>query len=87
MPENGTVSVRGTVNVPNASKVYKLKAVSVSATAGKTITVKLKLPKKALKAAKRALKKHRKVKAHLTLTAKDVSANIKVEKRVVKLRR
>ena len=40
---------------PNAAKVYKLKPVTVTAGAGKTVTVKVKLPKKVLTAAKRAL--------------------------------
>jgi hypothetical protein len=87
MGENGTITVGGTLNVPNAAKVYKLKAVSVSATAGKTVTVKLKLTKQVLKAAKKALKRKKKVKASLTITARDAAGNTKIEKRAVKLKR
>jgi hypothetical protein len=84
---SGTVTVGGALSVPNASKVYKLKPVSVPATAGKAVTVVVKLPKKALKAARRALRARRKVKARLTITARDAAGATKTEKRSVTLRR
>jgi hypothetical protein len=87
MAENGTITVSGTVSAPNASKVFKLKSVSVNATAGKTVTVKVKFAKKALKAVKKALKRRKKVKANLTITARDSAGNAKSEKRSVKLKR
>ena len=68
MPENGTITVGGTVSVPNASKVFKLTPVSSNATAGQTVTLKVKLAKKALKAVKKAIKRHKKPKASLTIT-------------------
>jgi hypothetical protein len=86
MPEKGTITVRGTVSVPNAAKVFKLKPVSVAAAAGKTVTIRVKLPKKALKAAKRTLAKGRKVSAKLTILAKDAAGNKQAEKRSVRLR-
>ncbi len=86
MPENGTITVGGTVSVPNASKVFKLKRVTVKAIAGKTVKINVKLSAKALKAAKKALRRHRKVKASLTVTAKDGAGNSRSEKRSVKLK-
>jgi hypothetical protein len=86
MPENGTITVSGTVSVPNSAKVFKLKRVSASVTAGKTVKIKLSLAKKALKAVKKALKRHKKVKANLTIVAKDLAGNSHAEKRSVKLR-
>jgi hypothetical protein len=87
LDENGTISAGGTLNVPNAAKVFKLKTVSVKAAAGKTVTIKVKLAKKALKAVKKALKRTKKVKASLTITARDAAGNTKIEKRAVKLKR
>jgi hypothetical protein len=87
MPENGTITVGGTLNVPNAAKVYKLKAVAVKALAGKVVTVRVKLPKKTLKAVKKALKRRKQVKANLTITARDAAGNTKTQKRSVKLKR
>jgi hypothetical protein len=86
MPENGTITVGGTLNVPNAAKVFKLKAVSVNAPAGKTVKITVKLPSRVLKAVKKALKRHKKVKASLTITAKDGAGNKKAEKRAVRLK-
>jgi hypothetical protein len=57
-----------------------------AAPAGKTVRVKLKLPKRALKAIARALERHKKVSANLTITAKDAGGNKKTEKRPVELR-
>jgi hypothetical protein len=50
------------------------------------VTLKVKLAKKALKAVKKALKRHKKPKASLTITAKDATGNKRSEKRVVKLK-
>jgi uncharacterized repeat protein (TIGR01451 family) len=86
MPENGTITVGGSVNVPNAARVFRLKAVSVNATAGRTVKITVKLAAKTLKAVKKALKRHKKVRANLTITARDGAGNVKGEKRAVKLK-
>jgi hypothetical protein len=86
LDEPGTISVTGTVSVPNASKVYKLKAVTVNVFVGATMTIRVKLPKKALKAARRALRRGKKVKAKLTVTARDRAGNRAAERRSVRLR-
>jgi hypothetical protein len=87
MAEAGTLRVAGRVSVPNAWKVYKLKPVSVNVSAGRVVTIKVKLPKKALTAAKRALGRHKNVGAKLTITARDAAGNVKIEKRAVRLKR
>ena len=86
MPETGTITVSGTVSVPKASKVYKLSSVTANATAGQAVTLKVKLAKKTLKAVKKAIKRHKKPKASLTITAKDAKGNTKSEQRSVKLK-
>jgi hypothetical protein len=86
MTENGRITVGGTINVPNASRVFKLRAVSVNAAAGKTRKIRVKLAKQTLKAVKRALKRHKKVRANLTVTAKDAAGNTKTAKRTVRLK-
>jgi len=79
LAQGGPITVTGTVSVPNRP-VYKLKPVTVTAGAGKAVTVKLKLSKKVLTAAKRALARHKKVRARLT-----ISGGGAVAKRVVRL--
>jgi hypothetical protein len=86
MGEAGTITAGGTVSVPSLSKVYKFKTESVDATPGASVKLKLKLPKKALKAVKRALKRHKKLKAKLTITARDKAGNTKTAKRTVSLK-
>ena len=87
MLENGTITVAGTLSVPNVAKAYSLKAVSVSVTAYQVAKITVKLPAKARRAIKRALKRHRTVRARLTITARDALGNTKTEQRRVKLKR
>ena len=81
-------SASGGVSVPGASKVYRLKAIRNRFVArGTKATLKLKVPKKALKAIKRALRGGKKVKATIKLTARDAAGNVTTGKRTVKLKR
>jgi peptidoglycan/xylan/chitin deacetylase (PgdA/CDA1 family) len=86
MAEAGTLSAAGSVNVPRASKVHRFKRVSANATPGTVVKLRLRLSKKRLRAVKRALRHHRKLKAKLTITARDRAGNTKTEKRTVRLR-
>ena len=86
MAERGVVTVSGTVNVPNASRVYKLKPVSVTAAPGVPLKIRVKVPTKAHRAIKRALRRGKRVTAKLTITAKDARwATLRTAKRTVKL--
>jgi uncharacterized delta-60 repeat protein len=81
-------SASGTVSVPAASKVYRLKAIRNRFVAnGTKVTLKLKVPKAGLKAIKRALRARKKVRASIKLTARDGAGNLTTGKRTVKLRR
>jgi hypothetical protein len=86
MPEDGTITVGGSVSVPNAAKVFSLKAVSVRAAGGKVVKINLKTPPRILKAIRKALTRHVKVKASLTIIARDAAGNTKIEKRAVKIK-
>jgi hypothetical protein len=84
--EAGTVSAGGTVAVPGSSRVYRLKGTSKSVAANVKTTLLLKLSKKSLKAVRRALKKHKRVKAKVTVTATDAAKNTRSAKIVIGLR-
>jgi hypothetical protein len=86
MGEPGTITAAGTVSVSNASKVYKFKTVSAKALPGVRQKLRLVLPKKALKVVRKALKRHRKLKAKVTATAKDNSGNTRREKGTIRLK-
>ena len=86
--EDMWASASGTVSVPAASKVYRLKAIRNRFVAsGTKATLKLKVPKAALRAIKRALRARKKVKASIKLTARDGAGNLTTRKRTVKLKR
>jgi hypothetical protein len=87
MLEAGTITVAGTVSVPNIAKVFKLQAVSVNVRAYQVVKIAVKLPRKALRGAKRALKRHRTVRVRLTISARDGLGNTKSEKRGIRLKR
>lgn len=86
--EDMWAAASGTVSVPAASKVYRLKAIRNRFVAhGTKATLKLKVSKAALKAIKRALRGRKKVKASIKLTARDGAGNLTTGKRTVKLKR
>jgi hypothetical protein len=85
MPERGTITVGGTIEIPAGRKARKLKAVAAAVTAGRVVTVRVKLAKKVSKAARKALERHVKVRARLTVTAVDAAGNRTAQKRVVRL--
>jgi peptidoglycan/xylan/chitin deacetylase (PgdA/CDA1 family) len=87
MIEGGTLSASATVSVPNVSRVFKFKRVTKPAVAGKRVKLRLRISKKGLRAAKRALRRHKRLKAKITITATDAVGNSKSAKRTVKLRR
>jgi hypothetical protein len=86
MAEAGTLTARGTIRVPRRSRVYKFKTASATAVPNVSVRLKLKLRKKALKAVKKALKRHRRLKAKVTITARDKAGNSKTAKRTVSLK-
>jgi hypothetical protein len=86
MPEQGTITASATVSVPKASKVYRFKTVSASVVPGVRVKLRLRLPKKSLKVVRRALKHHRKLKAKVTVTARDASGNTRSAKGTIRLK-
>jgi hypothetical protein len=86
MSEPGTLRASATVNVGGASKVYRFKSVSRSVRANVFTKLRLKLVKKRLKAVKRALKKRKRLKAKITVTARDKAGNRRSQKATIRLR-
>jgi hypothetical protein len=82
-----TATAEGTVSVSGAAKTYRLKAVTKQIRKGGTAKLKLKLSKGPLTALKRALRRHRRAEARITVTVKDAAANATVKKRRIRLKR
>ena len=85
MAEPGTISAGGTVAVPSASQIYKLEPVSAVVAAGVAVKLRLRLPHKARRAVRDALKRRKRVRAKITITARDRAGNTKIESRTVDL--
>jgi hypothetical protein len=85
--EASTVAATGTVSVPGAGKVFRLKRASRQLAAGAKVTLKLKLPKQASRSLRRALARRTRLTARLTVTAKDAAGNTRSAKRKVRLKR
>jgi hypothetical protein len=86
--ENVRATLSGSVSVPGASKVFKFKSVtkSVAAAPGPGTKLALKLPAKAKKAVKKALKRKKVLKAKLKLLLTDAAGNKKTSKYTVRLK-
>jgi hypothetical protein len=84
-----TATARGTLNVPTvrASKRLRLRAATAQVAAGAKATLRLRLPPKALRATKRALRKGGKVRVDITVRTVDQAGNGSSKTRVVMLKR
>jgi hypothetical protein len=85
MAEKGSITVRGAVKV--GGKGFNLRPVTASCQANRTVTLRVKLSKKAMAAVGGALSRGRKVRANLTILARDAAGNRKSAKRSVTLKR
>ena len=65
---DGSLVATGTVSVPKLAKTYRFTTVKATVRAGNKTTIKLKLPRSAVKAIKKALAKHKHMRAKITLT-------------------
>jgi len=79
-----TLTASGSLSIPGASKTYRLRSVKRSLAAGKRVTLKLKLSSKVIKTAKRALRKHKRIRATIRLTAKN-SAGTKTSRKSIRI--
>jgi hypothetical protein len=85
------ITAASRVSVPRvrskSSKSYKLRKVTATLTASKTKTVKMKLTRKVIRAAKRALKNRKRVVAAVGVTARDAGGTIRSARRSIRIRR
>jgi hypothetical protein len=84
--KTGSISVRGSLNVPGAPKVYQVKAVTRHVQAQRSLRIPLELTKKASTVARSALRRAKLLKLTLTITATDLAGNASSQKRSLRLR-
>jgi hypothetical protein len=84
MNEAGTLTARGSVRV--GARTFWFKRVSAQARPGLPVKLELRLPARALKVVRRALREDRKLEARLIVTARDAAGNLRVARRTIRLR-
>ena len=87
MIEPGTLSASATVNVPNASRVFKFKRVSKKAVAGKSVKLRLQDLEEGTPGREACAPGGKRLRAKIRVTARDNAGNSRTAKRTVKLRR
>ena len=82
-----TVVASGSVSAPGAARLFRLRSVKRAVAAKHRARLKLRVPAKAQRAVRAALRHDRKVIARLTLRVTDKAGNSRIRHRRVKLRR
>jgi hypothetical protein len=82
----GTLAARGRIALPRTGAV-RLRPAARSVAAGEAATLKLRLPKKALRAVRRAFERRRILKAKVTVIATDLAGGTAARTVTIKLRR
>jgi hypothetical protein len=83
--EAGRVSARGRVNVPGAARVFRFRPVSRSAAANEPVRLRLRLAPRARRVVKAALDDGRRLRARITISARDDAGNPSTSRRTVRL--
>jgi hypothetical protein len=82
---DGNAVITGTVSVPKLSKVYKFKTVKAKVVANNRTTLTVKLPSSGLKAVRKALAKHKKLKAKIKITVTTASGAVTTVSKTITL--
>jgi hypothetical protein len=85
--ESATGTATGTISLPKGAKVVRFKRAGVRLTANRAVTVRLKLAKKDAARVRRALRRHARLKARITLAAHDAAGNTATKRLTLKLAR
>jgi plastocyanin len=87
MNEAGTLTATGTVSVPGAAKVFRFKPSSRMVSANQSVKLRLRLAKRSLRAVNRALRHGRRLKARISVTARDMTGHQTVRRQTIRLKR
>jgi hypothetical protein len=71
--------------VPDAARVFRFRPVTRDADANEPVRIRLKLARKARRAVKAALRDGRRVRARVTIAARDTSGNLSSATRRIRL--
>jgi plastocyanin len=85
--EAATITATGRVNVPGASRVLKLKSVKRKVDAGGPAKLKLRASSKVRKALAKALRRKSRLKARVSIVARDAAGNSGTSRRTIAIRK
>lgn len=85
--EASSVVARARVHIPRAAKPFRVQGPSLQLASRRVTNFKLALPNRTLRAFRRALRKHSRLTARITVTAKDSAGNRAIAKRRITLKK
>jgi hypothetical protein len=85
--ETCTATAGGTVSVPQAARLYRLRSATKRIAKGATARLRLRFSKQGLRAVRRAVRKRKSLKIKVRVVATDAAGNSAVRKRAIRLRR
>jgi hypothetical protein len=85
LSEAGRVTVRARVNVPDAARLLRFRPVTRSVGANTPVRIRLRLARKPRRTVKAALHDGRRLRARITIAARDVSGNVSTARRAIRL--
>jgi hypothetical protein len=85
LSEPGTVTVRGSVSVPDAARVVRFRPATRTVAANRAVRFQLRLARKARRAVKAAVRAGRRPRARITIAGRDESGNTSTAKRTIRL--
>jgi len=84
--EAGRVTARGRVNVPDgAARVFRFRPVSRAADANEPVRLRIRLARRARRTVKAALDDGRRLRARITITARDAAGNPSTSRKAIRL--
>jgi len=85
--EATTVTARGSLSVPGAARLYRLRSATAKVVANKRERLILRLSRKARRAARRALQRRKRPRVRVSVALRDAAGNAGSAKRTVRLKR
>ncbi len=81
-----TLQARGSVSLPGAARVYRVKSVKRTSAAGASVALRLPLGRALRRAARRAIADGRRVRMRISVVATDTGGNVSSAARTIRLR-
>jgi len=85
LDEAGHITARGRVNVPDAARLFRFRPVTRSAAPNEPVRLRLRLAPRARRAVKAAIADGRRLRARITIFARDAAGNPSTARKAIRL--